>query len=88
MVERPKILIVEDEPAQREILLYHLKKAGFAALWADNGEEGLLLAQENLPDVLILDWMLPKLSGLEICPPVTRASRYKTHSNYFVIGAV
>jgi len=67
MQARPKILIVEDEPAQREILLYHLKKAGFEALWADNGEEGLLLAQENLPDLLILDWMLPKLSGLEVC---------------------
>ena len=67
MQARPKILIVEDEPAQREILLYHLKKAGFEALWAENGEEGLLLAQENLPDMLILDWMLPKLSGLEVC---------------------
>ncbi len=54
MQARPKILIVEDEPAQREILLYHLKKAGFEALLADNGEEGLLLAQENLPDLLIL----------------------------------
>ena len=41
MQARPKILIVEDEPAQREILLYHLQKAGFEALWADNGEEGL-----------------------------------------------
>ena len=86
MVERPKILIVEDEPAQREILLYHLKKAGFAALWADNGEEGLLLAQENLPDVLILDWMLPKLSGLEICRQL-RAHQDTKHIPIILLSA-
>ena len=86
MVERPKILIIEDEPAQREILLYQLKKAGFAALWADNGEEGLLLAQENLPDVLILDWMLPKLSGLEICRQL-RAHQDTKHIPIILLSA-
>ena len=86
MVERPKILIIEDELAQREILLYHMKKAGYEAFWSDNGEEGLLLAQENLPDVLILDWMLPKLSGLEICRQL-RAHQDTKHIPIILLSA-
>ncbi|NBR34958.1 MAG: response regulator, partial [Rhodobacteraceae bacterium] len=63
----PQILVIEDEAAQREVLLYNIKAAGFDAIWADNGEEGVLLAQENAPDVIVVDWMMPKLSGLEVC---------------------
>ena len=67
MVHVPQILVIEDEAAQREVLLYNIKAAGFDAIWADNGEEGVLLAQENAPDVIVVDWMMPKLSGLEVC---------------------
>jgi len=61
------VLIVEDEPPQAEMLSYNLESAGFKAIVAGNGEEGLLLARENLPDAIVLDWMLPGLSGIEVC---------------------
>lgn len=64
---RPRILVVEDEPAQHEVLAYNLEAEGFAVSWAANGEDALLLVEEMAPDVIVLDWMMPKLSGLEVC---------------------
>ena len=64
---RPTVLLVEDEPAQREVLVYNLGAEGFDVITADNGEDGLLLVEENHPDLIILDWMIPQLSGLEVC---------------------
>jgi two-component system phosphate regulon response regulator PhoB len=61
------VLIVEDEPPQAEMLAYNLESAGFRTMIASNGEEGLSLARENLPDAIVLDWMLPGLSGIEVC---------------------
>ena len=63
----PLILIVEDEPAQVEILRYNLEKKGFLISVATAGEEALILAEEEEPDLVILDWMLPDISGIEIC---------------------
>ena len=65
--DAPSVLIVEDEPAQLEMLSYNLGKAGFSVLTAKDGEEGLLLADEMRPDLIILDWMLPTVSGIEVC---------------------
>ncbi len=67
MAEKAKILVVEDDIAQSEILSYNLKAAGYDVFTADNGEDGVLLAYENLPDLVILDWMMPRLSGIEVC---------------------
>lgn len=61
------VLIVEDEPPQAEMLSYNLEKEGYRVMVAADGEEGLLLAQENTPDVIVLDWMLPGRSGIEVC---------------------
>jgi len=61
------VLVVEDEPAQLELLTYNLEQAGFRALPAKEGEEAVLLAEEELPDLILLDWMLPKMSGIEVC---------------------
>jgi two-component system phosphate regulon response regulator PhoB len=69
-----RILIVEDEPSQQELLRYNLEKQGFGVLIAGDGEEGLLLAEEELPDLILLDWMLPKLSGIELCRQFKRNS--------------
>ena len=62
-----RILIVEDEPAQREMLAYNLQKEGFEVVTAEDGEEGVLVAKEQAPDTIVLDWMLPSLSGIEVC---------------------
>ena len=61
------VLIVEDEPPQAEMLSYNLEKEGFRVMMAENGEDGLMMAQENVPDAIVLDWMLPGLSGIEVC---------------------
>lgn len=61
------VLIVEDEPPQAEMLSYNLQKEGYLVLIAGDGEEGLLMARENVPDVIVLDWMLPGLTGIEVC---------------------
>ena len=66
-VDQPRVLVVEDEPAQREVLAYNLEAEGFAVSRAENGEEALLLIEEDAPDIIVLDWMMPNLSGIEIC---------------------
>ncbi|MFW8634710.1 phosphate regulon transcriptional regulator PhoB [Cribrihabitans pelagius] len=65
--EQPSVLVVEDELAQREVLAYNLEADGFRVLKAADGEEALLKVEEDLPDILILDWMMPNLSGIEVC---------------------
>jgi two-component system phosphate regulon response regulator PhoB len=64
---QPTVLVVEDEPAQREVLAYNLEAEGFRVVRAENGEEALLLVSEENPDIIILDWMMPHLSGIEVC---------------------
>ena len=64
---QPKVLVVEDEAAQREVLAYNLEAEGFAVARASTGDDALLLVDEEAPDVILLDWMLPGVSGIEIC---------------------
>jgi len=64
---QPHVLIVEDEPPQREVLRYNLQAEGFRTSAAANGEDALMLVREDRPDVIVLDWMLPGVSGIEIC---------------------
>lgn len=63
----PLVLIVEDEPAQLEVLIYNLEAANFRVAHVGDGEEALLLIDELQPDLIILDWMLPSISGIEVC---------------------
>ena len=63
----PSVLVVEDETAQLEVLTYNLEAEGFRVTKADNGDEALLLVDETNPDIILLDWMLPGVSGIEIC---------------------
>ena len=63
----PSVLLVEDEPAQREVLAYNLQAEGFQVTQASNGEEALMLVAEAAPDLILLDWMMPLVSGLEVC---------------------
>jgi two-component system phosphate regulon response regulator PhoB len=64
---QPHVLIVEDEDALSELLQYNLKKEGFKVFVAGDGEEAMMLVAERQPDVVVLDWMLPKISGIEVC---------------------
>jgi len=66
-VDQPTVLLVEDEPAQREVLSYNLEADGFHVLVACNGEEALLIVEESPPDIIVLDWMMPNVSGIEVC---------------------
>src|SRR5210317_1247718 len=65
--DQPRVLLVEDEAAQREVLVYNLKAEGFYVISADNGEDALMLVDEEAPDLIVLDWMMPNLSGIEVC---------------------
>jgi two-component system, OmpR family, phosphate regulon response regulator PhoB len=61
------ILVVEDEDALATLLQYNLEKEGYRVTVAGDGEEAMTLAQEQAPDLVVLDWMLPKVSGIEVC---------------------
>jgi two-component system alkaline phosphatase synthesis response regulator PhoP len=62
-----KILVVDDEPDILEFLEYNLKKEGYQVFTAQNGEEGVRLAEKEKPDLIILDIMMPKMDGVEVC---------------------
>lgn len=74
MPDEPLILIVEDEPAQREVLAYNIRAQGFAVDTAGAGDEALARIREAAPDIVVLDWMLPHLSGLEVCRQLKSAA--------------
>ena len=61
-----RILIVEDESSVREMIAYTLSKAGFAPYHAENSKEAFNQIADNNPDLILLDWMLPEHSGIEI----------------------
>jgi len=63
----PQILVVEDEDSLATLLQYNLDKEGYQVALAGDGEEALLMIDERLPDLVVLDWMLPKVSGVEVC---------------------
>ena len=64
---QPYILVMEDEDALATLVQYNLEKEGYRVVVAADGEEGMLQIEERLPDLVLLDWMLPKLSGIEVC---------------------
>src|SRR5258708_10704753 len=70
---KPLVLIVEDEAPLVTMLRYNLEREGFAVDAAADGEEALLRIAEHRPDAVLLDWMLPLVSGLEVCRQIRRA---------------
>jgi two-component system phosphate regulon response regulator PhoB len=64
---KPSVLVAEDEGALVTLLRYNLEREGYRVLEAMDGEEALLVAAEEKPDLVLLDWMLPQLSGIEVC---------------------
>nr|WP_264182385.1 phosphate regulon transcriptional regulator PhoB [Brevundimonas sp. A19_0] len=66
-IVQPYVLVMEDEDALATLLQYNLEKEGYRVVVAGDGEEGLVQIDERLPDLVLLDWMLPKVSGIEVC---------------------
>ena len=64
---KTRLLLAEDDPAMVELLRWTFEKEGFEVVGTASGEEALLLASESPPDIVILDWMLEELSGIEVC---------------------
>lgn len=70
----PLILIAEDEPSIVELVRYNLEHEGFRVVTALDGDEALIAVAEHKPDLVLLDWMLPHVSGLEICRQLRRGN--------------
>ena len=69
---KPLVLIVEDEAALVTLLRYNLEREGFRVSEARDGEEAMVLVEEEIPDIVLLDWMLPLTSGIEVCRRLRR----------------
>ena len=69
---RPRVLVVEDESDLVVMLRYNLEKEGFEVAATGDGEEALLLVEEQAPDIILLDWMVPMVSGIEVCRRLRR----------------
>lgn len=67
MAKPAHVLVVEDEEALAQLLKYNLEKEGYRVSLASDGEEALIMADEDRPDLFVLDWMLPKAPGIEVC---------------------
>jgi len=74
-MSKPKILVIEDERALVEVLSYNLGREGFEVLVSHDGQDGLRQAQIKLPDLVVLDLMLPLKSGLEVCRELRMGTR-------------
>jgi len=71
---RAKMLLVEDDAALAELLTWHFQREDFEITQTPDGEEALILAQECMPDIVLLDWMVENLSGIEVCRRMRRMS--------------
>jgi two-component system, OmpR family, phosphate regulon response regulator PhoB len=68
--EKTKVLIVEDEVAIVTLLRYNLEKEGFTVFSTGDGEEAVKMVKDHRPDVIVLDWMLPGMTGIEVCKQI------------------
>ena len=74
---QPRILIVDDEPDLRSVLRFGLEAAGFEVSEAADGEQGLQMACDTLPDLIVLDLMLPRMDGYKVCRALKFDDRYR-----------
>src|SRR6202166_708826 len=72
---RPRILVIEDERGLTDVLTYSLQREGYDTIVAHDGQEGLRKAQMQLPDVILLDLLLPGLDGLDVCRELRAGER-------------
>lgn len=74
----PNVLIVEDEVSIVTMLEYNLEKEGYKVRSTNDGEEAILMIEESKPDIILLDWMLPSISGIEICKMIRRNNNFNS----------
>ena len=86
-----KILVIEDESSVREGLVDSLSFEGYSVVWRDNGKDGVSAYQEENPDLVILDVMMPGLDGLEVCKRIRQDGKYtpiiiiiKNNNDFFI----
>ena len=82
LLNSPKLLLVEDDPALSELLEYRFNNEGYRVRCTPDGDEALLMASEDVPDLVILDWMVEGTSGIEVC---RRLRRDKTTAHVPII---
>jgi two-component system phosphate regulon response regulator PhoB len=75
---KPTVMIVEDEASLVTMLRYNLEKEGYNVTEASDGEEAVTVADETPPDAVILDWMLPRMSGIEVCRQLRRKNETRS----------
>ena len=71
-MSKPLVLVVEDEASLATMLRYNLERQGFRVEEAVDGQEALTRIAEAVPDIVLLDWMLPVMSGIEVCRQIRR----------------
>ena len=74
---KTSILIADDEPNQLELMSFNLSNAGYSIIKATNGKEAIELIENHSPDLIILDWMMPKMSGIDVCRTLRSRSETK-----------
>ena len=74
-VTKPMLLLVEDDRALADLLIWHFDRDGYEIVRTADGDEALILAEERTPDVVILDWMIEGVSGIEVCRRLRRRER-------------
>ncbi len=72
-----KILIVDDEPDILEFISYNLKKEGYAVITANDGKEAIAIAKKEIPDIIVLDVMMPEMDGMEVCREIRKIEELK-----------
>ena len=77
MAQRPRILVVDDEPLIVKMLAKHLEEEGFSVITAGDGYEGLTRARAESPDLILLDIILPRLNGYEVCTMLKQDTRHQ-----------
>ena len=75
---KPKILVVDDESEVLDLITYNLKAAGYDSVTAEDGAAALKIARRELPNLIILDLMMPEMSGLEVCKALRREAAFLT----------
>jgi two-component system phosphate regulon response regulator PhoB len=69
---KPRLLLVEDDRALADLLIWHFSREGYDIVRTADGDEALLLAEEQTPDLVILDWMIEGVTGIEVCRRLRR----------------